>query len=104
MGQNQLMLIIIGMIMIGLMVASAIVFANDSAISSNRDAIASDLMLLATKARQYYSTPRPQGGGGGSFSGLDVGEGGVLRLVSERMQNNDNGTYTIKTAGTKNLV
>ncbi len=63
MGQQQLLLIILGVIIVGLAIAVGITMFRDNAVSTNRDAIANDLMHLAAKARHFYKRPTSMGGG-----------------------------------------
>ncbi len=63
MGQQQLLLVIVGLVVVGLAVAIAITMFRDNAASQNRDAITNDLYHLATKARHYYHRPVSLGGG-----------------------------------------
>jgi len=99
MGQQQLLLIILGVIIVGIAVAVGITLFQDNAVSSNKDAMTNDMMHLAAKARHFYSRPTSMGGGGHSFTGLTADAAGMLKLVTAQFSNNSNGTYTIKTAG-----
>lgn len=96
MGQQQLLLIILGVIIVGIAVAVGITMFQDNAISANKDAVTNDLVQLAAKAQQYYRKPQALGGGGNSFVGIDS----VGTLVSAAFSNNDNGVYEVSTAGT----
>ncbi|HUI09093.1 MAG TPA: hypothetical protein VL221_02135, partial [Bacteroidota bacterium] len=68
MGQQQLLLIILGVIVVGIAVAVGITMFSDSAINANRDALSNDLVNLASRAQQFYRRPTSLGGGGNSFS------------------------------------
>ena len=97
MGQQQLLLIILGVIVVGIAVAVGITMFNDSATSANRDAVTNDLINLASRAQQYYRRPTALGGGGGSFVNLQ----GNIKLLTKTSGNdmvNGNGTYTIVSA------
>ena len=67
MGQQQLLLIVLGVIIVGIAVVVGINVFTASASSSNRDAITADLTNLAAMAQQYYRKPTALGGGGNSF-------------------------------------
>lgn len=99
MGQQQLLLIILGVIIVGIAVAVGITLFQDNSVSSNRDAMTNDMMHLAAKARHFYSRPTSMGGGGHSFTGLTADAAGMLKLVTSQFSDNANGTYSIKTAG-----
>ena len=103
MGQQQLLLIILGVIIVGIAIAVGITLFKDSAVSTNRDAMANDLMHLAAKARHYYKRPSSMGGGSHSFTNL-AGTGGILLLVSNNFASNDNGTYSIKSGTTTTQI
>ena len=99
MGQQQLLLIILGVIIVGIAVAVGITMFQDNAVDQNRSAVISDLTTLAAKAQQYYAKPISLGGGGNLFTGLTADATGLGLLASTAFTNNANGTYTIKTAG-----
>lgn len=67
MGQQQLLLIILGVIIIGIAVAVGTSLFVDAAQASNRDAVTMDLYHLATIAQKHYRTPTSLGGGGNRF-------------------------------------
>jgi Tfp pilus assembly protein PilE len=102
MGQQQLLLIILGVIIVGIAVAVGITMFQDNAVDQNRSAVISDLTTLAAKAQQYYAKPTTLGGGGNSFVGLTADATGLGLLASVAFTNNANGTYTITVAGTAN--
>ncbi len=104
MGNQQILLIILGMIIVGVAVTVAIILVNENAVTANRDAIAADLLNLSVKAQQYYNTPSSMAGGGHTYIGLTADAAGMLRLVSPAFSNNGNGVYTIRTAGTTSQV
>jgi hypothetical protein len=72
MGQQQLLIVLIGVIITGLMIAVAFVMFGDQAAASNRDALANDLVRMATLAQQYQHKPRLLGGGDGSMAGFII--------------------------------
>ncbi len=96
MGQQQLLLIILGVIIVGIAIAVSIIMFKDNGLSANRDALRTDLLLLASKAKQYYRRPVSMGGGGYSFSGLSPDAPSMLKLVTTQFSDsNANGSYTI---------
>jgi ABC-type transport system involved in multi-copper enzyme maturation permease subunit len=94
MGQQQLLLIVLGVIIVGIAIVVGINLFNANSVSANRDGITSDLNNLAAIAHQYYIKPTAMGGGGQSFLNFTM-DGNAKQLES-----NANGTYTITTAGT----
>jgi Tfp pilus assembly protein PilE len=95
MGQQQLLLIVLGVIVVGIAIVVGINLFNSNAVESNRNAIVADLNNVAAKAMQYYKTPTAMGGGGNSFVGYALPTG---------MGNNANGTLSISTAGTATTI
>jgi Tfp pilus assembly protein PilE len=88
MGQQQLLLIILGVIVVGIAVAVGITMFQDNAISANRDAVTNDLVNLAARAQQYYRRPTALGGGQGSFAACALDQ-----LTSK--PSNANGVYVL---------
>lgn len=72
MGQQQLLLIVLGVIIVGIAIAVGISMFKSNAQSSNRDQVINDLNNLAAKAQQYYRKPTAMGGGGQSFGGFTL--------------------------------
>lgn len=95
MGQQQLLLIVLGVIIVGIAIVVGINLFQASSVDANRNAVISDLNNLAAKAQEYYKKPTALGGGGNSFVGFAMPTG---------MTSNANGTYSIKTAGTATTI
>lgn len=102
MGQQQLLLIILGTIIVGVAISVGVTMFVDNAISSNRDAVTMDLLTLASRAQAYYRKPTMMGGGGNSFVGLTADAPGMAKLTSK--STNSNGVYSVMTAGTSTSV
>lgn len=86
MGQQQLLLIVIGVIIVGIAIVVGINLASTSAQSANRDAVISDLNNIGAFAQQYYRKPTALGGGGNSFTGF---------TIPPSLTQTANGSYTI---------
>ena len=106
MGQQQLLLIILGVIVVGIAVAVGITMFTDNATSANRDAVINDLVNLSARAQQFYRRPTSLGGGGGSFAGLSADLTGLQKLVTTTASPyvNGNGSYRVSVAGTDSSV
>ncbi len=104
MGQQQLLLIILGVIIVGIAVAVGITMFQDNAVDQNRSAVIADLTTLAAKSQQYYAKPTTLGGGGNLFTGLTADATGLGILASTAFTTNANGTYSIKVAGNATSV
>ncbi|MFN3134910.1 MAG: type IV pilin protein [Candidatus Kryptonium sp.] len=87
MGQQQLLLIVLGVIIVGIAIAVGISMFKSSAVDANRNAVASDLANLASKAQRYYRTPVELGGGGNSFANF---------ALSPLDTGNANGSYRVE--------
>ena len=78
MGQQQLLLVILVTIIVGIATVVAINTFSSASDSANVDAVRNDLLNIAASAQQYYMKPDALGGGGNSFDGISVDNlGGV---------------------------
>ncbi len=68
MGQQQLLLIILVTIIIGVATVVAINTMGETTLSANLDAVRQDMAVLAVAAQAYYHKPVMLGGGGQSFN------------------------------------
>jgi len=93
MGQQQLLLIVLSVIIVGIAVVVGLTMFQTSAVDANRNAVIGDLTNLAAKAQQYYKKPTSLGGGGQNFNGFALSS--TATGVSETQ--NDNGWYRIST-------
>jgi hypothetical protein len=71
MGQQQLLLIVLGVIVVGIAVVVGINLFNANAESSTQDSIVSQCTNLGAMAQQYFKKPTSMGGGGGHFTGFE---------------------------------
>ena len=72
MGQQQLLLIVLGVIIVGIAVVVGINLFNANAEESAKDTIISEGTNLGALAQQYYKKPVAMGGGGNSFTGFKI--------------------------------
>jgi hypothetical protein len=99
MGQQQLILLILGVIIIGVAVAVGITMFQDNAVNENRDSVSNDLINLAARAQQLYRRPVGLGGGGSSFRFLSTD---ISKLTNTPA--NDNGIYSISSGGDQSIT
>jgi hypothetical protein len=85
MGQQQLLLIILGVIIVGIAIAVGLSLFSAQSIQSNRDAIINDLNNLAAQAYQFRIRPTSMGGGQGDYSCFSI---------PTKMRTNENATYS----------
>ena len=95
MGQQQLLLIVLGVIVVGIAIVVGINLFNANAVAANRDAVISDLNNLGSLAVSYYKKPKSMGGGANSFVGFSV---------PSNLATTANGTYTAGTMGATSAV
>ena len=89
MGQQQLLLIVLGVIVVGIAVVVGINLFTANAVSSNRDGVVADLTNIAANAQQFYRKPTAMGGGGYTFTGF---------TIPAEVDTTPNGTYTATVA------
>lgn len=68
MGQQQLLLIVLGVIIVGIAIVVGINLFNANAESSAQDSLVSQGTNIGALAQQYYKKPTALGGGGNSFT------------------------------------
>lgn len=95
MGQQQLLLIVLGVIVVGIAVVVGINVFTASAKQANIDGVTSDLMNLGSMAQAHYRKPLALAGGGNTFTGW---------VVPAALDTTGNGRYTIQTPGAQSLV
>ena len=100
MGQQQLLLIILGVIIVGIAIAVGLSLFSAQSVQSNHDAIINDLNNIAANAYQHYIRPASMGGGANSYDGTGA-TGAAAYAIPSRMRTNENGTYSpVNTATT----
>jgi hypothetical protein len=95
MGQQQLLLLILGVIIVGIAVAVGITQFGAQSTESNKDGVTSSLVNVAANAYQYKIRPTTLGGGSGSYSGY---------TIPSKMKFDDYGTYALSSAGATSAV
>ncbi|MBN1398296.1 MAG: hypothetical protein JXA06_09730 [Bacteroidetes bacterium] len=90
MGQQQLLLIILGVIIVGIAIAVGLSLFTANSIQANKDAIINDINNIAANAYQYRIRTASMGGGNNSYDGY---------LIPSRLQSNSNASYTATGAG-----
>lgn len=90
MGQQQLLLLILAAIIVGIAIVMGINMFGENAVQANQDAVTQDVLTIASRAQGWYRRPAQMGGGGRVFDGL------TLAKINFQTTN-DNGTYSIGT-------
>ncbi|WP_249066769.1 hypothetical protein [Halalkalibaculum roseum] len=104
MGQQQLLLVILVTIIVGIATVVAINTFGAAADSANLDAVRQDMGSIAASAQGYYMKPEMLGGGGKSFADMsfnDLAFGGTI--VSNTVAYNENGTYELGTGSAASI-
>lgn len=86
MGQQQLLLIILGVIIVGIAIAVGISQFSANSTQANKDGVTSSLVNLAANAYQFRIRPSTMGGGSNSYVGY---------TIPTKMASDDNGAYTL---------
>ncbi|MEX0661120.1 MAG: hypothetical protein WEA58_01130 [Balneolaceae bacterium] len=110
MGQQQLLLVILVTIIVGIATVVAINTFGTAADQANIDAVNNDIATLASAAQGYYMRPGMLGGGGRTFNGGETNDAisfSGLAFPSDAQNNtaetpsalNENGIYILKDIG-----
>lgn len=92
MGQQQLILLVLVFIIVGIAAVVAINTFEQSRDSSVKDAARNDMLTAINSAQKYYLAPESLGGGGNSFTGISFKD---LTIDSV----NTNASYSISASG-----
>jgi hypothetical protein len=90
MGQQQLLLIILGVIIVGIAIAVGLSLFTANSIQANKDAMINDINNIAANAYQYRIRTASMGGGNNAYDGY---------AVPTRLSSNSNATYVGVGAG-----
>ncbi|MBV6420051.1 MAG: hypothetical protein DAHOPDDO_01278 [Ignavibacteriaceae bacterium] len=86
MGQQQLLMIVLGVIIVGIAVLIAISLFKANAIEHKRDILIQESTSIGVMALQYFKKPTEFGGGGRSFSNFEI---------PLQMKSTENGSFNI---------
>jgi hypothetical protein len=94
-GQQQLLLIVLGLIVIGVAVAIGMSLFRAHAINSKRDILINETIDMAAQAIGYYKRAKEFGGGGKSFIGWQI---------PSQVKNTINGSYEVNIVSDDQIV
>jgi hypothetical protein len=100
MGQQQLLLLILSAVIVGIAIVMGINMFAENAAQANQDAVMQDCLTLASRAQGWFRRPTAIGGGGGDYNGLNAtnpGDPGFLALNFDDV--NENGDYSMAVQG-----
>lgn len=84
MGSQQLLLIVLGIILVGLAVIAGYGIAKDYLENTNREQLISSIYDLGLMAQQHYKKDVSIGGGGGTFTGW---------FIPAQLRNTESGSF-----------
>ena len=94
MGQQQLLLIVLGTIIVGVAVVVGINMFTTGAVNAERDALLQDVNNIASSAASYWRKPAALGGGARDFTGVNS----VVTFGAD--STNANGVFTMTVTAT----
>jgi hypothetical protein len=86
MGTQQILLVVVGLIVVGIAIAVGIAMFGASSVSTNKDSLVNDISNIAAHAKQYRTKLRAMGGGGGSYLGY---------LLPAQLQDLEDGSFAL---------
>ena len=107
MGQQQLLLVILVTIIVGIATVVAINTFSSSADSANLDAVRNDIASIGAAAQGYFIKPTMLGGGGNDFSAISFNN---IAFAADTVTAdgvsafNSNGRYVISAGGATSFV
>ncbi len=104
MGTQQILLIVLSVIIVGVAIAVGISMFNSQAYNANKTAIASDAQAYAAQVLQYWKTPESQGGAGGVAANMTTTAVTAYLGLTSPNNTNENGTYTVTSADGTTVV
>lgn len=102
MGQQQLLLYALGLLVIGAAIFVGIQKFTASHQDASIEVLKLDLLTIAAKAQLYCRTPKSLDGGGHSFSGLTIHPDGLKKLFVAL--ENENGCFKIMSGNNEFLI
>lgn len=103
MGQQQLLLIVLGIIIVGIAVVVGINLFTANAIEAKRNNVINDCITLGTLAQQHYRKPGAYGGGDRSFDGSTTPTAQEWE-IPDPLLTNANGSYRITAISSQELT
>ncbi|MCK4359436.1 MAG: hypothetical protein KAW92_11985 [Candidatus Cloacimonetes bacterium] len=94
MGTQQVLLIVLAVIIVGVAVAVGITMFSTQSASSNREALRADLLNFAAQALAFYKTPAGMAGGGNGSPGFGANTAEAKRTVGRWLGLDANGQFT----------
>lgn len=103
MGQQQFLLIVLSVIIVGISITIGVILFNENAMEQKRNEIINECTLVASEAQLYYRKPISLGGGGKSFNGWEIPDQFASTVVGFIIQTDVSDDHVIIT-GTGNEI
>ncbi|TVQ04284.1 MAG: hypothetical protein EA359_07010 [Balneolaceae bacterium] len=115
MGQQQLLLVILVTIIVGIATVVAINIFGTAADQANRDAVRQDLMAASVQAQAIWARPTLMNGANRNFNGANIDEGWILERLNipsstyisgsgANLLENENGDYFVTVVGDEEIT
>jgi len=91
MGQQQLLLLVLSAIIVGVSIVIGINMFASSAVQANQDAVLQDCLHIAARAQEWFRKPLSMGGGERSFNNITMG---LLNLPLQNANTSENFVLT----------
>ena len=100
MGTQQVLLIVLSVVIVGIAISVGIFMFANQAETANRQALMIDLTSFGASSMAFWRMPVGMGGGGSATFGADLAEvrarlGGSLGFAHNGTYTNENGIYTL---------
>jgi len=89
MGQQQLLLIVLGVILVGVAVVLGIQYFSVGAEEGAKDELVAHSIIVGANAQQWFKKPVAMGGGGNTYVGFTT----HFNTNLQKLQSSTNGTY-----------
>lgn len=106
MGTQQLLLIVLGVIIVGIAIAVGITIFNNQSYNANQQAVSSELNTYGSMVLQWWKTPAAQGGAGkgGTAGTLVTGDSAKIATFIGLPSTTETGAYSVQTAADATTV
>ena len=98
MGQQQLLLVVLSAIIVGISIVVGINMFQSGSVQANIDAVTQDVVTIASRSQEWWRKPAQLGGGGRSWTGIGTLDGDIFASINFP-DSTVNGTYVITDNG-----
>ena len=104
MGQQQLLLLVLGIVIVGLAVVVGIQAFGENQKKANADALVNDGVRIASDAQAWVLKPTAFGGGNGDPTNVELSSLGYEVTGDPETYSNLNGDFTLSATGTSVII